>query len=390
MFAEEVKKHLATKILPFWEGLIDRENGGYIGFVGRDLVRDPKAEKGCILNSRILWVFSSCCLGLKDPSILPYADHAWKFLRDHCYDRVNGGVFWSLSFDGRPLDTTKHTYNQAFAIYALSAYYRASGNRESLAMAMELYQLVESRMKDEFGYLEAFDRTFHPVSNEKLSENGVMAEKTMNTLLHVLEGYSGLCEANEDEAVKNSIRWILDIFAAHIYNPDQGRQEVFFDRGWNSLIDLCSYGHDIESSWLLDRSLDILKDPIYRSKIAPITVILAENIYKRAYSDHSVFNECERGRIDATRVWWVQAESIVGFLNLWQKKAECFEYRRAAEEIWSYIQTYLVDHRKGGEWFWAVHADHTPTEQPIVEPWKCPYHNGRMCLEVLTRLENKQ
>ena len=80
----------------------------------------------------------------------------------------------------------------------------------------------------------------------------------------------------------------------------------------------------------------------------------------------------------------------MGFLNLWQKKAECFEYRRAAEEIWSYIQTYLVDHRKGGEWFWAVHADHTPTEQPIVEPWKCPYHNGRMCLEVLTRLENEQ
>lgn len=389
MWADEVRDHLENKILPFWESLIDRKNGGYIGYVGRDLVRDPKAEKGCILNSRILWFFSSCYLVQKDASLLPYAEHAWQFLREHCYDEKNGGVFWSVTFEGKPGDTEKHTYNQAFAIYALSAYYRASGDREALDLAKELYRLVEGRMRDSLGYLEAFDREFRPASNEKLSENGVMAEKTMNTLLHVLEGYTGLYEAAQEEDVKKSLFWILDLFAAHVYQKELGRQEVFFDKNWNSLIDLYSYGHDIETSWLLDHTVEVLGDCTYQTKFAPITRTLAENIYTRAYEDHSVRNECERGKVDSTRVWWVQAESVVGLLNLWQKDRTQQKYRKAAEDIWSYIMHYLVDPREGSEWFWSLHVDHTPTDKPIVEPWKCPYHNGRMCLEILRRLQEE-
>lgn len=389
MFAAEIKEELTAHILPFWESMIDLRYGGYTGYMGLDLRKDPKAEKGCILNSRILWFFSDCYIKLKDPSLLPYADHAYAFLRDRCMDSRNGGVYWSVTYDGKPLDTTKHTYNQAFAIYALSAYYQATGNREAIALALELYGVIESHMKDAYGYLEAFDVRFQPVSNEKLSENGVLAEKTMNTLLHVFEGYTGLYRASGDAKVGESLRWILDIFAEHVYNPQLGRQEVFFDRTWHSLIDLTSYGHDIETSWLLDRGVEVLDDPVYRKKIYPITRSLAENVYRRAYTDHSVVNECDRGKVDTTRVWWVQAESITGFLNAWQKDPSHTEYREAAEDIWQYVKAYLIDKRRGSEWFWAVHEDHTPTDQPIVEPWKCPYHNGRMCLEVMTRLADE-
>ena len=187
MFTSEIKEHLTKDIIPFWRGLKDVEYGGFYGYMGYDLGLDKKAVKGCILNSRILWFFSNAYLVLKEEELLADAGHAFRFLKDYCVDKENGGVYWSLAFDGKPEDTTKHTYNQAFAIYALSSYYDASGDEEALSLAWELYEIIESRCKDEYGYLEAFNVRFEPEDNDKLSENGVMAEKTMNTLLHVFE-----------------------------------------------------------------------------------------------------------------------------------------------------------------------------------------------------------
>ena len=190
MFDTQVKEHLLSDIIPFWQRLRDEEYGGFYGYMGYDLAIDKKAVKGCILNSRILWFFSNAYLLLKDEQLLKDAGHAFKFLKDHCLDKENGGIYWSLTYDGKPEDTTKHTYNQAFAIYALSSYYDASKDEQALKIAQELYHIVETKCKDEYGYLEAFDIRFEPAENDKLSENGVMAEKTMNTLLHVFEAYT--------------------------------------------------------------------------------------------------------------------------------------------------------------------------------------------------------
>ncbi|MDE6892568.1 MAG: AGE family epimerase/isomerase [Lachnospiraceae bacterium] len=385
MFITEIKEHLTKDIIPFWSGLKDEEYGGFYGYMGYDLALDKKAVKGCILNSRILWFFSNAYLVLKKDGLLEDAGHAFRFLREYCVDRENGGVYWSLTFDGKPEDTTKHTYNQAFAIYALSSYYDASGDEEALKMAFELYEIIESRCKDEYGYLEAFNVRFEPEDNDKLSENGVMAEKTMNTLLHVFEAYTELYRVTREEKVADKIRYMMDLIADKVYNKEAGRQEVFFDRTWNTLIDLYSYGHDIETAWLVDRGLEVLGDKAYTEKLSPITKTITENIYRRAYIDHSLVNEAEGGVVDTTRVWWVQAEAVVGFLNGYQKAPEHKEYLEAAEDIWRYIRTYMVDKRSGSEWFWSVDKDRNPIEKPIVEPWKCPYHNGRMCFEAMKR-----
>ncbi|MDO5522089.1 MAG: AGE family epimerase/isomerase [bacterium] len=390
MLYEEVKEHLVNHIIPFWKGLRDEEHGGYYGYYDFDLQLHKDATKGCILNSRILWFFSNAYMMLKDESLLKEANHAYDFLVNACYDHKNGGVFWSVSYDGKPEETLKHTYNQAFAIYALSAYYQASGNEQALSLAKELYHLIETKCKDEQGYLEAFDEAFEPVSNEKLSENGVMAEKTMNTLLHVFEGYTRLYEASKSEEVKNSLKWILSIFEIKVYNPKLQRQEVFFDRNWNTLIDLHSYGHDIETSWLIDYGCDLLEDKELTDRMSRITNALRQHIYDRAYVDHSILNECENGVDNTMRIWWVQAEGVVGFLNGFQKENRP-EYLEAATNIWNYIKVYLVDHRENSEWFWQLNADRTPDKtKPIVEPWKCPYHNGRMCMEVMRRLQDKE
>lgn len=385
---EEITKHLTDDIIPFWKNLRDDEFGGYYGYLDYDLKLDKKAEKGCILNSRITWFFSNAYTLLKDKSLLEEADHGYEFLKEHCIDKEYGGIYWSMKYDGTPLDTTKHTYNQAFCIYALSSYYEASGKQEALDLARKLYKLIEEKCTDDQGYLEAFTRDFQPESNEKLSENGVLAEKTMNTLLHVLEAYTELYRVSKDEEVGNRLRWIMDTFADKVYNPTLKRQEVFFDKNYNSIIDLHSYGHDIETAWLMDRSLEVLGDDSYTQRITPITKALTENIYNVAFDGHSLSNECDRGVVDTNRVWWVQAETIVGFLNGYEKDPTKIKYKEAAEETWQFIKDHVIDKRQGSEWFWLVRQDGSPVEgKPIVEPWKCPYHNGRMCMEVIRRLK---
>lgn len=391
MMLEEVKAHLLNDIIPFWKNLRDDEFGGYYGYMDYDLKVDKKAVKGCILNSRITWFFANAYTLLKDESLLEEAKHGFAFMKEHCMDKENGGIFWSMKYDGTPEDTTKHTYNQAFSIYALSSYYEATHDEEALAMAKELFHIIETKCTDEIGYKEAFDKEFHEVENDKLSENGVIAEKTMNTLLHVFEAYTELYRVAKLPEVKERLEWIMDTFADKVYNPKLHRQEVFFDRNMNTILDLHSYGHDIETAWLVDRGVEVLGEKKYEEKMTPITKDLTAEIYKVAFDGHSLANECEKGVVNVHRVWWVQAETVIGFLNGWQKDPSRTEYLDAAKSEWQFIKDHVMDKRQGSEWFWEVDQSGKPYEgRPIVEPWKCPYHNGRMCFEVIRRLEGKE
>jgi len=383
---EEVKKHLLEKIIPFWKNLTDNENGGFYGYMNYDLSVDKKAVKGCILNSRITWFFSNAYTLLKDESLLEEAKHGFSFLKEHCLDKENGGIFWSIRYDGTPEDTTKHTYNQAFSIYALSSYYEAAKDEEALKMANDIFDIIETKCKDEFGYLEAFDKEFGPINNDKLSENGIIADKTMNTLLHVFEAYTELYRVSHQQRVKERLEWILDIIAKKIYNPILHRQEVFFDKNYNSILDLHSYGHDIETAWLINRGTEVLGEEAYTKMMNPIIDDLTRQVYDVAFNGHSLANECENGIVSTQRIWWVQAETVIGFLNGFQRHPEKKEYLQAAVNEWEFIKEHLIDKRSGSEWFWETDENGNPIEgMPIVEPWKCPYHNGRMCFEVIRR-----
>ncbi len=386
MMVEEIRKHLTDCIIPFWKGLRDDENGGYTGYMDYDLKKEEKAVKGCILNSRITWFFANAYMALKDESLLLEARHGYEFMQKFCVDQEKGGVYWSVNYDGTPEDTTKHTYNQAFSIYALSSYYDASKDESALTTAMELFHIIEERCMDEIGYKEAFDREFHEIENDKLSENGVIADKTMNTLLHVFEAYTELYRVSGDEAVKKRLMWILDTIAEKIYNPTLHRQEVFFDREMHSILDLHSYGHDIETAWLIRRGTDVLGDDTYTEKMLPIILDLTGQVYRTAFDGQSLANECEKGVVDENRIWWVQAETLIGFLNGYQLDPTHTEYLEAARSVWRFIREHLIDKRPGSEWFWDVDKEgKSVSGKPIVEPWKCPYHNGRMCLEVIKR-----
>lgn len=380
----ECKKELADGIIPFWQALID-DRGGFYGYMDPDLNLDKDADKGVILNSRILWFFANCNLILGDEECLEYADHAYKFLDKHCVDREYGGVYWMLDKDGNVADDMKHTYNQAFAIYALSSYYDASKNENAIELAMELFSTIESRTLDQYGYREAFNRHWEEVENEALAENGIMPKKSMNTILHLIEAYTELLRVRHDERVGNRLRALLQSVLDKVYDEENRQLRVFFDEQLSVIGDIHSYGHDIEAAWLIDRACDVLGDKALSEKMEKMGLEIAKKIYDIAIENGALNNERVGERIDRERIWWVQAEGVVGFINAYERSGK-EEYLDTAKALWQYIKRYVIDDRDGGEWHSQVSFDGSPTKvKPVVEAWKCPYHNGRMCLEVISR-----
>ena len=385
----EVHKELMYHILPFWNTLKD-DRGGFYGSVDFDLNIHKNAVKGVILNSRILWFYSNVYLTTGDKKALANARHAYTFLKSYCLDQQYGGVYWMMNYDGTPYDDMKHTYNQAFAVYGLSSYYDASGDREALQLAYHLYHTIETKCTDSYGYLEAFDCHWNLIDNEKLSEDGFDAKKSMNTLLHIMEAYTELYRVDGNAEVAKSLKNTFLLCENKVYDSEKHILNVFFDEQMNSIADLYSYGHDIEATWLIDRACEVLKDPSFTSKFSAITTQIAEKVFVRAFENGALNNQCCRGVVDKTRVWWVQAESVIGFLNAYQKSRDT-KYLDASLQIWTYIKNNIVDRRTGSEWHWCVDNDGQPSQKkPIVEPWKCPYHNGRMCMEVIKRNANFQ
>jgi mannobiose 2-epimerase len=384
MIKAEIREQLENGIIPFWKGLRDEHNGGYINGVDYELKTDDKADKACILNSRILWFFANAYIFLKDDSLLDDAKHAFEFMKDNFMDEVNGGLFWSVKFNGVPADTTKYTYNHAFAIYALASYYEASGDDEALHMAFDLFSLVERKCTDKFGYIEAFNEKFEEIANDKISENGIIANKTMNTLLHLMEAYTELYRVSPQKAIAGRLEWILSTIAEKVYNPELRRQEVYFDAEMKTMLDVHSYGHDIEAAWLIDRTVEVLGNRSYFIRMTPITAQLSDEIHKTAFDGHSLPYEREKDDINQNRVWWVQAEALVGFLYAYKREPKRTEYLEAVKNIWNFIKEHLIDSREDAEWLAEVEPDgHPISGLAIVDEWKCPYHNGRMCLEVL-------
>ncbi|MCR5592425.1 MAG: AGE family epimerase/isomerase [Saccharofermentans sp.] len=394
-----LKEHLTHDLIPFWLSMKDPLFGGFYGARYADGTIETNHEKGAILNSRILWFFSNCCrlykshliksddicgCGYAYDDIKAAADWAYDFMVRDFLDEKYGGLYWSVKRDGKVSDSTKHTYNQAFAIYGLASYYDASKDKSALELAYKLFHIIEIKMRDEGGYLESFSRDFEPEKNDKLSENGVIADRTMNTLLHVMEAYTELYRVTRDEEVKAAIEEILKTHKDCIWDEKLQRQKVFMDHEYNSIIDLYSYGHDIETSWLMDRTIEILDDRKIRDEYSDVTSKMLHEVTNAAFNG-SLANECENGVVDERRIWWVQAEAVIGFVNEYMKKSD-EEALYDAVRTWSFIENHLVMEVFPREWYSETDKNGIANRTlPVVDEWKCPYHNGRMCIEIICR-----
>lgn len=385
----EMRSELENNILPFWMNKMeDNEEGGFYGQITGEDELKPEASKGAILNARILWTFSSAYRLLKKPEYLETATRAKRYLIDRFYDPQYGGIYWELDYKGNPLDTKKQIYAIGFAIYGLSEYARATGDEEALAYAQQLFDVIEQHSFDseQNGYVEALTRDWQPIEDMRLSDKDENEKKTMNTHLHILEPYTNLYRVWKDEQLERQLRNLIEVFITRILDPQTGHLNLFFEEDWTNKYRIYSYGHDIEASWLIHEAALVLGDPEVLKRIEPIIIRIARAADEGLNPDGSMIYEhfIDRQKTDRELHWWVQAENVVGHINLYQHFGDT-EALDTAVRCWEFIKTKLIDHEHG-EWHWSLLPDGTVNRRDDKAGfWKCPYHNGRMCMEVIER-----
>lgn len=388
---------LHNNILPFWiEHTVDQEHGGFYGKITNDLVVDTEAPRGALLTARILWTFSAAYRRYPKQAYLNMAHWAYYDLVKRFWDREYGGFVWSISPDGVVIGSRKHIYVQAFGIYALAEYYAATGTEAALTTAKHVFELIEMHSHDSenLGYLEAFERDWQPGTELQLGEGDMAATKSMNTHLHIMEAFTNLMRVWPNPTLKARQTELMQIIMTRIINLETARMTLFFDEAWMPLSREISYGHDIEASWLLIESTEVLGDAELDAQARELSVRMAEAVMARGLDPDGavVYEWGPEGWVDDTKQWWPQAEAAVGFLNAYQlSKQPCF--LKASLRAWDFIEAYLID-REYGEWIRYVTrnrqrpAETGEDDEAKVSFWKCPYHNGRACLELTRRLMN--
>lgn len=386
---QEMEKELVSNILPFWMSkMTDTTNGGFYGRItGTDELK-PEAEKGAVLNARILWTFSAAYRLLDKPEYLEMATRAKRTVIDHFYDKEYGGIYWSLDYKNRPLDTKKQIYALGFAIYGLSEYARATGDEESLDYAIRLFETIEKYSFDPLknGYCEALTREWGEMADMRLSNKDENERKTMNTHLHILEPYTNLFRVWKDARLEKQLRNLIVVFTDKILNLKTGHLELFFNDDWTSRYRIVSYGHDIEASWLIHEAALVLADKEVLAKTEPLVEYIAAAADEGLMPDGSMIYESfsNQKKDDTDRHWWVQAENVVGHVNLYQHFDDEVAMQKAFR-CWEFIKKNLIDY-ENGEWHWSVRADgRVNTDDDKAGFWKCPYHSGRMCMEIMER-----
>ncbi len=389
---KELRTELENNILPYWtKYTVDNMNGGFFGRVNNENIVDITANKGSVLNARILWTFSAAYNVLKSPDLKPIATRAYQYIQDNFVDKTYGGVYWLLDYTGKPVDTHKQIYALAFTMYGFAEYYKASGNKDSLKSAIDLYKVIEERAFDQNykGYFEAFQRDWNIIDDQRLSDKDMNVEKTMNTHLHVLEAYSTLYDIWPDAELRNKIEHLIEVFLKHIVNQETGHFNMFMETDWKVVSGKLSYGHDVEGAWLLQEAAEKIDNPQMLENVKEVAIkmtdaaLLGVDSMGGLYADYipDMGNETERE-------WWTMAEGVVGCVNAYEISHDK-KYLDAAFGFWDFIKKFQIDNIYG-EWFYRVDEETKPIlSYDKVGQWKCPYHNSRMCLEIMRRVNGE-
>ena len=391
LFKKEMQDVLTGNILPFWiDKMVDHENGGFYGRIDGHGNLHADAEKGGILNARILWTFSAAYRVLGKSEYLEMATRAKDYIIAHFIDREYGGTYWSLDYKGNPKDTKKQFYAIGFMIYGLSEYVRATGDKVALDYAIQLFECIEEHSLDVIynGYIEACTREWGEIADMRLSDLDANYPKSQNTHLHIIEPYANLYRVWKDERLEKALRNMINIFTDKILNPETNHLDLFFEKDWTrGAGHLESYGHDIECSWLMHEAALVLGDAEVLKKVEEIVPLVAKASEKGLNLDGSMIHEAnlDTGHVDDDLHWWVQAEAVVGFYNIYQHFGDESALDKSLQ-CWQYIKDNLIDY-EGGEWYWSRRPDGTLNlDDDKAGFWKCPYHNGRMCLEIIERI----
>lgn len=382
--------HELDSILSWWmKYMPDEKQGGFYGSVNNDNIPDTNAVKGLVLNSRILWAFSAAYSRTKEQPHLNFAKEAYNYIVKYFVDEEFGGAYWSLNSDGRVYDGRKQIYGIAFCIYGLAAYYKITNEKKALEIAIRFYEVIENYSFDEIknGYREAYTRNWQPIDDLRLSDKDSNEAKTMNTHLHIVEAYANLYSVWNDEKLKKQIINLLNLFDTYFINKNNHHYNLFFDNDWNLKSTLQSYGHDIEAAWLLQQCAEIIGEEnaiqTFRKLALPVTEATISMIDK----DGGMWYEFEAASNEMIyeKHSWPQAEAMIGFLNAYQVSGEA-RWLSLSLKSWHFIKQTIIN-KDNGEWYWGVTKNNNIMEKEKAGFWKCPYHSGRACLEIIDRVE---
>ena len=386
--AMQVKKEITTDILPYWIKRMNNPEGGFYGRINGEEQLYTDAPLGNIMIARILWTFAAAYRILGNKEYLEIAEKAKKEIISRFFDKEYGGTYWSLNPDGTPLDTKKQIYSISFTIYGLAELNRATGDGKALEYAIKLFNAIEEHSfdKEQGGYFEAFTREWNSIEDMRLSDKDANESKTMNTHLHILEAYTCLLRVWRNPLLEERLRNLIEVFENHILASNR-HLRLFFNDSWECNYETVSYGHDIEASWLLHEAALVLGDQAVLERIEMLVSEIAKAAGEGFSAMEGMAYECKDGHMDKERHWWVQAETVVGYFNLW----DSFGSQEGLENAlmcWEFIKGNLID-RENGEWFWSLLPDGTVNrKEDKAGFWKAPYHNGRMCLEIIERVQS--
>ena len=391
-YAREFRSQLVEKIMPYWyDTAIDWKEGGYL--LSDDALRKapPATEKQLVTQSRMIWGFSHAHRNKLENGKRDYlkaAEQGYRFLLAHMKDSVHGGYFWATDVAGKPVNERKIVYGEAFVMYGLVEYYRASGEKAALDLAMQQFRVLQAKAHDgtNGGWIEHFERDWTPMLQpvpEAIVEVGGF--KSANTHLHLMEAFAELYEATRDPEVRKAVEESLKINMSYFYPPDPGKSCFHRQLDWSPVTlassDGLSYGHNVEFAWLMIRAEQVLKrKPSWTHFNAHI-----DHALKYGY-DHKRGGLYSRGKddqsaTDTDKVWWVQSEMLAALTDGLQNKPNS-DWSTAQDSLLYWIVTRQAD-PKDGIWLDTLTADGKPKSSGKAHNWKANYHDVRAMVKFL-------
>ncbi|MDI6451391.1 AGE family epimerase/isomerase [Anaerobaca lacustris] len=397
-YLPRLEKILMENIAPFWfDKSLDRKHGGYIINFGPQGQSKGPGTKMIVSQARTVWLFARLArAGYGRTENLEAAAHGYKFLIEKMWDAEHGGFYWEVDAAGeRQLKPRKHLYGQAFALYAMSEYYLASGRMDVLNFATKFFHLLEEKAHDKVhgGYLESFEPDWTPTPAEENSYMGAPAGlKLMNTHLHLMEAMTTFYQASLLRVARERLIELINIESNAVVRKTLGACTDKYDRDWTARLDgnfaRVSYGHDIENVWLLMEACDAvgLSNGPFMDLYETLWAYSLKYGYDETNGGFYYTGDFNRPADDREKSWWVQAEAIVSALRMYRATNDA-KYLAVFEKTFAFIENEMVDWEHG-EWHSSVTPDGRARGDKA-NPWKAGYHNGRAMIECIEALRDR-
>jgi cellobiose epimerase len=416
--AAQIEKSLVKETLEKWyPRCTDELHGGYLTGFARDFSPAGDQRKMIVTQSRHLWVNSKSSIWYPEQRhFLKGADHGFRYLRDVMWDKQYGGFFTLLSRDNQVIDQTKNAYGNAFAIFALAAYYRASGDTSALTLAKQAFHWLEKNSHDPVhkGYFQHLNRDGGVVKRTPgIDSRAETGYKDQNSSIHLLEAFSELYQVWPDPLLKDRLFEMLVLIRDTIVT-ERGHMTLFFSPEWKPVsfhdsskaviekhrgLDHVSFGHDIETAYLLMEAAHVLGIPDDRATLQTAKRMVDHTLSygwdDRAggfYDEGYYFKGDSRLTITRdTKNWWAQAEALNTLLIMAdQYPGDEARYFDKFLKQWAYIDAYLIDH-EFGDWY-AGGLDKEPNQKEAMKghQWKGTYHQVRSMANCVQRLRARR